>query len=92
VDIVVKAAKDQTEDPREIITRSVAETLGDTKRRAVISKVFPEQTTGNRARLYMVRLPDDLPTKDLNRVVEQLSSQEAFEYAELPAAKRPLVS
>ena len=90
--IVVKAAKKVDNDPMEIITRNVAETLGDREGRAVVSKVFPQQTTGNRARLYTVHLPDDLPTKDVNRVVERLSSQEALEYAEIPAAKRPMDS
>jgi hypothetical protein len=88
--IVVKAAKDQDQDPLDVITRSVAETLGHTDKQAVVSKVFPEQTLGNRARLYTVELPDNLPPQDLNRIVERLSSQDAFEYAEVPAAKRPL--
>ncbi|MFL6200271.1 MAG: hypothetical protein ACJ76J_13910 [Thermoanaerobaculia bacterium] len=89
--IVVKAAKNQDKDPLDVITSSVAETLGSRDKQAVVSKVFPAQTTGHRARLYTVELPDDLPAKDLNRVVERLSRQEAFEYAELPAAKRPLI-
>ena len=88
--IVVKAAKDLDKDPIEIITRNVAETLGERDEKAVVSKVFPDQTSGNRARLYTVHLPDDLPAKDVSRVVERLSSQEALEYAEVPAAKRPL--
>lgn len=88
--IVVKAAKDQ-DDPLEIIARNVAETLGDREEKAVVSKVFPGQTLGHRARLYTVHLPDDLPAQDVNRVVERLSRQRAFEYAEVPAPKRPLV-
>lgn len=87
--IVVKAAKNQDRDAFDVISRSVAESLGH-REQAVVSKVFPEQTSGHRARLYTVELPDDLPAQDLNRVVEQLSGQEAFEYAEIPAAKRPL--
>ena len=88
--IVIKAAKDQDKDPLDVIIRSVAETLGHRDEQAVVSKVFPEQTSGHRARLYTVELPDDLPAQDLNRVVERLSGQEAFEYAEIPAARRPL--
>lgn len=88
--IVVKAAKNQDKDPLAVITRSVAETLGHGDEQAVVSKVFPGQSSGHRARLYTVELPDDLPVQDLNRVVERLSGQEAFEYAEVPAAKRPL--
>jgi hypothetical protein len=89
--IVVKAAvKNQDKDPVDVITRSVAETLGNRDKQAVVSKVFPNQTSGHRARLYTVELPDDLPVKDLNRIVERLSRQEALEYAELPADKRPL--
>lgn len=88
--IVVKAVKNQDKDPVDVITRSVAETLGNRDRQAVVSKVFPDQTSGHRARLYTVELPDDLPARDLNQIVERLSRQEALEYAELPAAKRPL--
>jgi hypothetical protein len=88
--IVVKAAKDQ-EDPLEIITRNVAETLGESDEKPLVVKVFPDQTIGHRARLYAIHLPDDLPAKDVNRVVERLSKQKAFEYAEVPAPKRPLV-
>jgi len=90
--IVVKAVKNLDRDPIEIITRNVAETLGERDEKAVVSKVFPEQTSGNRARLYMVHLPDDLPEKDISRLVERLSNQEALEYAEVPAAKRPMSS
>jgi hypothetical protein len=90
--IVVKAAKDSDQDPLEIITRNVAETLGDQEEKAVVSKVFPDQTSGNRARLYTVHLPDYLPAKDVSRVVERLSSQEALEYAEVPAPRRPMGS
>lgn len=89
--IVVKTAvTNQDKDPIDVITRSVAETLGNRDKEAVVSKVFPNQTSGHRARLYTVELPDDLPAKDLNQIVERLSRQEALEYAELPAAKRPL--
>lgn len=89
--IVVKAAKNQDKDPLDVIARSVAETLGGWNRQAVISKVFPEQASGHRARLYTVELPDDLPANDVNRVVRRLADQEALEYAEVPAAKRPLM-
>lgn len=88
--IVVKAAKDLKRDPVEIIARNVAETLGGGHDKAVVSKVFPGQTTGNRARLYTVHLPDSLTEKDVNRVVERLSSQDALEFAEIPASRRPL--
>lgn len=88
--IVVKAAKKQEVDALDVIARSVAESLCHRYKRAVVSKAFPEQTSGHRARLYTVELPNDLPAQDLNRVVERLSGQEAFEYAEIPAAKRPL--
>ena len=87
--IVVKAAEDSGEDPIEVITRDVAETLGDRNDRALVSKVFPGLTHGNRARLYVVHLPDDLSAKEVSRVVERLSSQEGLEYAEVPAAKAP---
>ena len=90
--IVVKAAKNSEQDPVEVITQNVAETLGDRDEKPVVSKVFPEQTTGNRGRLYMVHLPDDLPDQDVSRVVEGLSRQESLEYAEIPAAKRPMGS
>ncbi len=90
--IVVKAVKGSEQDPVEVITRNVAETLGDRDERPMVSKVFPDQTTGNRSRLYMVHLPDDLSGQDVNRVVERLSRQESLEYAEIPAAKRPMGS
>jgi hypothetical protein len=88
--IVVKAAKDLKRDPLEIITQNVAETLGERQDKAVVSKVFPDQATGNRSRLYTVHLPDDLPEKDVNRVVERLSSQEALEFAGIPAPRLPM--
>ena len=88
--IVIKAAEDVDTDPIEIIARNVAEILGDRDEKAVISKVFPDVTRGNRARLYTVHLPDNLPAKDVSRIVERLSGQEAIEYAEVPAAKRPM--
>lgn len=87
--IVVKAAEDSVEDPMEVITRDVAETLGDRNERALVSKVFPGLTHGNRARLYVVHLPDDLSAKEVRRVVKRLSNQEALEYAEVPAPRRP---
>jgi hypothetical protein len=88
--IVVKASKDSKKDPIEVITRNVTETLGNRDEKAVVSKLFPDQISGNRARLYMVHLPDDLPDRDVSRIVERLSSHDALEYAEIPAAKRPL--
>lgn len=90
--IVVKAVKNLDQDPVEVITRNVAETLGDRDEKPVVSKVFPDQTTGNRGRLYMVHLPDGLPDQDVDRVVESLSNQDSVEYAEVPAARRPMGS
>lgn len=87
--IVVKAAKDLKRDPLEIIAQNIAETLGR-QDKAVVSKVFPNQATGNRSRLYTVHLSDDLPEKDVNRVVERLSSQEALEFAEIPTPRLPM--
>lgn len=88
--IIVKAAKSSDKDPMELISRSVAESLGDREKTAVVSKVFPDQTSGHRARLYTVNLPDGLTDRDIKSVVERLSRQDALEYAEIPAPKRPL--
>ena len=88
--IVVKTSKERAEDAAHLIAKSVTGTLGTRCADPVVSKVFPGQTTGNRARLYMVHLPDELSEKEVSRVVERLRSQDAVESAEIPSPKNPM--
>jgi hypothetical protein len=56
---------------------------------AKVRPVFPGLTSGHRAGLFVVEVPDDLPPRTMNAVIESLRQHEAVEYAELPAGKHP---
>lgn len=46
---------------------------------AAVEEVFPEETTGKRAGLVVIDLPDDA---DLDRVLKRLRDDDQIEYAE----------
>ena len=89
VDIIVKATADRVDDIDTTVTERVREVLG-TAARVTVSRVFPDVTRGNRARLLLVRLPDELAAPDVTSVLEHLRSAEGVEYAEVPSPKKPM--
>lgn len=56
---------------------------------ARVRPVFPGLTSGHRAGLFVVEMPDDLPPRITDAVIESLRKHEAVEYADLPAGKHP---
>ena len=56
---------------------------------AKVRPVFPGLTSGHRAGLFIVEMPDDVPAGIMNNVIESLRQHEAVEYAERPAGKHP---
>jgi hypothetical protein len=55
--------------------------------KAKVKEVFPGETTGRRAGMVIVDLPDDLTDEDSETVLNELRGDAEIEYAE-PARKR----
>lgn len=54
------------------------------------TKVFPEVTHGNRARLFTLDVEDATPRDRVRALLEALRSDPSVEYAEKPSPKRPV--
>ena len=65
----------------------VRDRLKQLGRDAEIEEVFPGETTGRRAGLVLIDLPDDVSDEDSDRVLQALRKDAAVEYAE-PASQR----
>jgi hypothetical protein len=91
--IVVKTSEAGADDAGPLIRRLVldaAPKLGKEKKTFNVSKVFPKVTSGNRARIYTVSLPDDVSEQDVGHIVDVLGKQNELEYAQLASPKQPL--
>jgi hypothetical protein len=91
--IVVKTSDTGAEDPRPLIRRWVlnaAPKLDKNEKDIDVSKVFPAVTSGNRARMYTINLPEHVSDQEVGHIVETLKNQSELEYAQLAAPKHPL--
>lgn len=89
--IIFKAKEEQLDEAAEIVAQSVSELLPAGAMAGVtIRRVFPGLAGGQRARLFSLNLPDDLPEQKVAEVVDALSQEEALEYATIPAPKKAL--
>lgn len=93
MEIVVKAVTTGDEEVEQAVARCVREALGDVMPGDVtVSRLFPGVTAGRRAGLLVVRLPDRLSKAEVERTLARLRAESTVEYAEVPAAKRPMTS
>jgi hypothetical protein len=83
--IAVKAAEGRTKDASQAIERAVRQTLPEAT--VSVRQLFPDASTGNRARLFVVEVPDHLPPTDVAQVVAALNGHAAIEYASIPSPK-----
>ena len=89
--IVFKVREGCLEAARKTVEDDVAGLLPPLARRELtLRPMFPGVTSGRRRGMCVLELPDDLPAERLERVLSTLRSDEAIEYAELPARKGPV--
>lgn len=88
--IVYKVKEGRIKDAKKIVAGSVESVLAEHAQDASVEQVFPGLKTGRRARLFTIDLPDHIPARKLKELVEALRSEDAVEYADLPAEKKPL--
>jgi hypothetical protein len=89
--IVVKATPESAKQAKAILAARVAAGMSPEHAPDVtVDPVFPGVTQGNRARMFTVTLPDDVPKRVLSLLLKQLQRDKAFEYAAIAAEKRPL--
>lgn len=55
-----------------------------------VRQLFPGLDKGQRARLFILEVRDGLLDQKIAEAVRSLRSNDAVEYAEIPAARRPL--
>ena len=83
--IAVKAVEGRTKDASEVIRRAIRRTLPDAP--VSVRQLFPDASTGNRARLFVVEVSDQLPPTDVAQVVAALNDEAAIEYASIPSPR-----
>ena len=89
--IVFKAREGRVKQVEKLVGKKLRKALPGTPLKDVtVRPVFPDVTTGQRSRLFTIDLPDQLPEQKITQLVESLREEDALEYAEIPAAKRPL--
>lgn len=77
----------------DAVRKTVVESIRDTTRAPVpveIKPVFPGLDSGRRAGLFTLELPDDLPQQVVKSLIESMRRDDAIEYADIAAEKRPL--
>jgi hypothetical protein len=90
--IIVKAKPGYVDYAAKTMRQDVYDILADRPSAPIeVTKVFPNQDQGNRARLFAVHLPDDLSDQDITKVLEYLRAQEKLEYAEAPSPREPML-
>jgi hypothetical protein len=89
VEIIVKATTERSDGMEETVGQCVGEALG-TAARVSVSRLFPHVKSGNRARMLLVRLPDDVTSGQVTSVLERLRAAEGVEYAQLPSPRKPM--
>jgi hypothetical protein len=87
--IVYKVKEGRIKDAKKVVTDSVASVLAERAPEASVEQVFPGLTTGRRARLFTIDLPDSVPEPKLRELIEALRGEDAVEEAHLPAEKKP---
>jgi hypothetical protein len=89
--IVFKARAGRAKQVEKLVGKTLRKALPGVPLESVtIRPIFPDVATGQRSRLFTVDLPDQLPQQKITQLVESLRKEDALEYAEIPAAKRPL--
>ncbi|HEX8474088.1 MAG TPA: hypothetical protein VF666_08660 [Pyrinomonadaceae bacterium] len=89
--IIYKVKEGKVEEAKEIALKNIDEALPEpTIKEVSVRQVFPGLTTGQRARLFTIDLPSQLPDDNVTELIELLRKEDGIEYAELPAAKRPM--
>lgn len=89
--VIFKAREGRAKDAAKAVAKKLGAILSERAAEGVkVRQVFPGLTSGQRARLFTVDLPDDLSEQEVRAAVEGLRDDEALEYAELPAPKSPM--
>jgi hypothetical protein len=91
VQIIGKAKDASFEALQQTITSRLRESLPESIVASVVVKpVFPGLTSGRRAGMFTVDLPDSVSAKVVDSIIDSLRRDAAVEYAQLPAEKRPM--
>ena len=89
--LVVKVEPEDASAGTDIIGRAIRRVLSaDLYERTRISKVFPDVSSGRRAGLFAVELPDDMPKDQLKPVLRALNAERRISYSSVPESRRPL--
>jgi hypothetical protein len=89
--IVFKARQGRAKQVEKLVSKTFKKALPEVPLKSVtVRQIFPGVTTGQRSRLFTVDVPDQLSEQKITHLVESLRKEDALEYAEIPAAKRPL--
>lgn len=89
--IVFKVRENSVEQAEQVAKGVVRRLLPESAMADVsVRQLFPGLAAGQRARLYILELPERLSDQKINEVVESLRESDKLEYAEIPAAKRPV--
>jgi hypothetical protein len=88
--IVVKVAAERVGEGVQLIREAVDSALDqDTKDLIGVSKVFPENTPGQRGRIFTLQVPDHIPEQQCQALIQSLRDHKSLESAEAATPKRP---
>jgi hypothetical protein len=89
--IVFKTREGRAKQVEKLVSKTLRKALpGVPLKSFTVRPIFPGVATGQRSRLFTVDLPDQLSEQKITQLVESLRKEDALEYAEVPAPKRPL--
>jgi hypothetical protein len=88
MEITVKATPEHVQDAPRAIRDAVREVVDGVAAR--VERVFPQASTGNRSRMFILNLPDELSSDQVRRLIDRLERQDAVEYASLPEPRRAI--
>jgi hypothetical protein len=88
--IIYKVKEGKVGEAKKIARKRIDEVLPEPSEEVSVRQVFPGLTTGQRARLFTIDLPSQLPDDNVTELIELLRKEDGIEYAERPATKRPM--
>jgi len=91
--IIYKVKENRVKEAEEIALKNIEQVLPAAAAQEVsVEQVFPGLTKGQRARLFSINLPVQLSDDELSQLVKRLREEDGIEYAEFPAARKPMTN
>ena len=87
--VILKTRSDEVEPAERIVESSISQAAPEALREHLaVSRLFPGQLHGNRARMVSLTLPDNTSSTEVQALVDGLARDPRVEYVQIPERKK----